>query len=49
MTEGVEATRVPWLLIAVPVGAFAGYVSWLIVPVVVQRVVPAVIRATFGA
>lgn len=32
-------------LLAVPIVALAGYVSWLVVPVVVREVVPAVVRA----
>jgi len=49
MKEGFLASRVTWVLIAIPIGLFAGYVSWLILPVIVQKVVPAVIRAIFGA
>ena len=49
MKEGLPSSRVPWMLIAIPIGVYAGYISWLIVPVIVQKVVPAVIRAIFGA
>jgi hypothetical protein len=36
-------------LVALPVAAFAAYVTWLIVPAIVEKVVPAVVRAIFGA
>ena len=49
MKEGFPATRVTWILVGLPIGLFAAYISWLIVPVIVQKVVPAVIRAIFGA
>jgi hypothetical protein len=49
MKDGFQVARVTWILIAVPFGLFAAYISWLIVPVIVQKVVPAVVRAIFGA
>lgn len=35
-------------LIAAPIGLFAAYVAWLVVPEVLQIVVPAVVRAVTG-
>lgn len=32
-------------LVVAPVVAFAGYIAWLVVPVVVKAVVPEVVRA----
>jgi len=37
------------MVIALPIGLFAGFIPLLVVPAVVQKVVPAVIRAIFGA
>jgi len=35
-------------LFAAPVLAFAGYITWLVVPAVIREVVPAVVRAVRG-
>jgi hypothetical protein len=34
-----------WSFIAAPFVAFAAYVAWLIVPIVISEVVPAVVQA----
>jgi hypothetical protein len=34
-----------WSLIAAPVVVFAVYVAWIVVPIVVTEVVPAVVQA----
>lgn len=36
-------------LISAPIVAFAAYIAWLVVPVVIREVVPEVIRAVKGA
>jgi hypothetical protein len=36
------------LAAAIPVALFAIYVAWLVVPVVVEKVVPAVVRSVVG-
>lgn len=49
MNESFPLTRTIMILLALPVGAFAAYITWLIVPAIVATVVPAVVRAIFGA
>jgi cobalamin synthase len=34
-----------WPLIAAPFAAFAAYIAWIIVPIIVSEVVPAVVQA----
>jgi len=34
-----------WILIATPFVAFAAYIAWLVIPIVVTEVVPAVVQA----
>jgi len=43
------ANKTALLLAGLPIGALAGYISWLVVPAVVMNVVPEVIKAIFGA
>jgi hypothetical protein len=46
MTEiHVSLRSVMITLIAAPVLALAGYISWLVVPAVIKEVVPAVVKA----
>ncbi|HTR26500.1 MAG TPA: hypothetical protein VMI10_21190 [Terriglobales bacterium] len=49
MRDRFLANRTTWVLIGLPIGTFAAYVAWLVVPAVVMKVVPAVVKAVFGA
>jgi hypothetical protein len=39
----------PWIFFLLPGLLFAGWISWLVVPPIVGKVVPAVIDAVFKA
>ncbi len=49
MKEMFPLARTMVILLALPIGVFAAYITWLIVPAIVATVVPAVVRAIFGA
>lgn len=36
------------VLIAAPLFALAGYISWLVVPAVIKEIVPVVVKAVVG-
>ncbi len=49
MTMSAMHFRLGAILFAAPVLALAGYVAWLVVPVVVREVVPVLVRTVSGA
>ncbi len=44
MNETSVATQTALVLIGVPIGLFAAYVSWQIVPVIIENVIPIVVQ-----